>query len=371
MRTTAVCLFVSGLAVVAALVAEPAISAPPATLPPLRADARVQVVATCPSNGGQLNESEFNFMAATQDLLLPSLAAVQTYAKPELGPSNGTRPIEADLANPSGKFGVIGMAGQWDFRVVFIEAVGTPSILQQHAEALTKLVPRPDRVVVCATAVSESRRNEISNALHTAQPRNPYFYGTHSFTPTGGKVGIQLRSDGEVFARELQQKYGSDIVITLGNFSWPDPKKPGPGDRLSERCGTVSTSASDRKIRWTLPKQTLRATPGGAFDVNAQIRSSGTKSVEVTPFRAVLTKMGTKQIVAIRAAQVEYTLERRLTGPKAEPLRISGGTDSCDSLTGWALPPDKYDVYITSVPGRSIQSGETFTSPPMKLVVAR
>jgi hypothetical protein len=371
MRTTAVCLVVSGLAVLGALAAGPAISAPPVTLPPLQADARVEVVATCPSIGGQLNESEFNFMAATQDLLLPSLAAVQTYAKPELGVSNGTRPIDADLANPSGKFGIIGMTGLWDFRVVFIEAVGTPTMLQQHADALTKLVPRPDRVVVCPTAVSESRRNEISNALFTAQPRNPYFYAISSFTPTGGKVGIQLRSDGEAFARELQQKYGSDIVLTLGNFSWPDPKNPGPGDRLTKRCGVVPTSASDRKIRWTLPKQTLRATPGGAFEVSAQIRSAGKTFVEVTPFRVAVTKPGTKQIVANWAAQVAYTLERRITGPKIERLSITGGTDSCDSSTGWALPPGEYDVYITSVPGRSIQSGESFTSPPIKLVVAR
>jgi hypothetical protein len=366
-----VCLFVSGVAVVGAFAAEPATSAPPVTLPPLQADARVQVVAKCPSNPGQTTEPQFNFMAATQDLLLPSLGAVQTYAKPELGPSNGTRLLEADLANPSPKFGVIGMGGSWDFRIVFVEAVGTPTELQQHADALTKLVPRPDRVVVCSTAVSESRRNEISNKLYTAQPQNPYFYGIHSFTPTGGKVGIHLRSDGEAFARELQQTYGSDVVITLGNFSWPDPKNPGPGDQLSTRCGVVPTSASDRKIRWTLPSQILRTTPGGAFEVSAQIRSASKTQVEVTPFRIAVTKTGTKRIIAIRAAQLKYNAIRRFAKPDSGLSQFTGGTDSCDSSTGWALPPGQYDVYITSAPGRSIGSEETFTSPPMKLIVER
>ena len=123
-------------------------SYPPVTLPPLDPAARVTVVDICPGNDNNLTPEQFATMAGTQDALLPTLGAVQTYAKPQLGPSPGTRAIAEDLANLSDQFGNTGMGGPWDRRMVYIEAIGTIQDRQRHADALTALVPRPDRVVV-------------------------------------------------------------------------------------------------------------------------------------------------------------------------------------------------------------------------------
>lgn len=85
---------------------------PAGTLPPLDPAARVAVADTCPGQIGQLTKEQFDTLAATQDQLLATLGAVQTYAKPELGPSLGTRLATGDMADPSTQFGTIGMVGR-------------------------------------------------------------------------------------------------------------------------------------------------------------------------------------------------------------------------------------------------------------------
>jgi hypothetical protein len=363
---------VSAFAVASAVVATAAVpqanSNPAVTLPPPKPDARVQVVASCPTiSGEQLTNAQGQQMAAMSDLLLPSLAAVQTYAKPELGQSNGTRAITDDLANPSSKFGIIGMGGPWNARVVFLQAVGTPTELQAHANALTLLVPRPDRVVVCSVAISEQRRNEITDALWSRQRsnRDPQFYSADSFERPDGRVVVHLRSDAEALARELQQTYGTDIVTTLGNFSWPDPANPGPGPLFASTCGSVPESVGP-KLRWSLPTS-IRVAAGASFDVKAQVRTVSKTDVQITAFRAVLTNPGSRKIVATNAQGLFYTQQVRFARPSFSSVGARGGTDSCDASTGWKLPPGKYTAYIVSVD--RLPSGHTFTSPPIPVTV--
>ncbi len=318
----------------------------PVTLPPLDPTARVTVVDVCPVNDNNLTPEQFAFEAATQDVLLPTLGAVQTYAKPQLGPSPGTRAIAEDLANLSDQFGFTGMGGPWDHRMVYIEAIGTIQDRQRHADALTTLVPRPDRVVVCPTALSESRRAKLTKAISDRFPfngdRNPRFYGTESFTPTYGRVAVHLRSDATALAAELQSQYGNDIMLTLGNFSWPDPNDPGPGPRLAARCGDVplNTAARNPTKQW-MPFNSMRA---------------------------VVTTLSSRHVVAIGAQQIAYALSVEFLLPRKWTQRHAyGGSDSCDVTTGWALPPGHYRVYLTSVFPDS--GSGLITSPAIPLTV--
>ncbi len=344
-------------------------SSPTVTLPPLDPAARVALAETCPGSSGQLTDEQFKTVVATQALLLPTLGAVQTYAKPQLSPSEGTRVASEDLANPSSEFGSIGIGGPWDRQVVFIQAIGTNENRQRHADALTKLVPRPDRVVVCPTAVSEARRADITNALN-ARFRGPVpdlrFYGTDAFTPTGGRVPVHLRSDAAALAKELQTTYNTDIAITLGNFSWPDAADPGAGPDLAARCGTVPANKSPR-IDWSRPKGiTVRS--GETFDLSIKVRNPSKQTIEFTQFKAVITPRGKRTVIANRAQVLFYPAVQSYLPPGAwETLRIFGGTDACNASSGWALKPGRYDIYlVNALPSPGVA---TFTSPPIPLTV--
>lgn len=342
---------------------------PSVTLPPLDPAARVTVVDTCPGDPGQLTQDQFNTMAATQDQLLATLGAVQTYAKPQLGPSQGTRAIAEDMANPSTEFGIIGMGGPWDKRVVFIQVTGSPQNRQRHADALTKVVPRPDRVVVCPTALSEARTTEITNALYarfrTGATTDSRFYGTQAFTPTGGRVAVQLRSDATALAAELQATYGADITITVGNFSWPNPTDPGPGPDLADRCGNLPANKSPR-VEWSLPKG-LTVRSGETFETALKVRNPAKQAIEFTHLKAVITARGSRRVIANRAQILSYTANMIYLQPgEWTTVRVFGGTDACTASSGWALKPGRYEIYLTT-PYPS--SAGQFTSPAIPLTV--
>ena len=276
---------------------------------------------------------------------------MQTYTKPQLGPSQGTRPAAQDLANPSTEFGTIGMGGPWNRRLVYIEVTGTAQDRRRHADALTKVVPRPDRVVVCPTALGEARRAEITNALYarfrTGAGIDPRFYGTQGFTPTNGRVAVQLRSDATALAAELQATYGNDIVVTVGNFSWPDPNNPGPGPDLAGRCGNVPANQRPR-VEWALPKEiTVRS--GESFNVPIKVRNPTKNLLPFTHLKVVVTVRGSRRIVANFAAQIAYTANQEYLLPgKWTTFKPAGGTDSCDPSAAWALPPGRYQIYLTT-----------------------
>ena len=359
-----------------------------ATLPPKPSNAAVMVVDACPGNSqtGQLTQKQFEAMASMQGQLLPSLGAVQQYVKPELGPSQGTRLAGVDLANPSSVFGTIGMGGPWDRQLVFVEVTGSPSDLQRHADALTQLVPRPDRVVVCPTALSEGTRRSISDELRTTYSgKDPRFY----WAPTlpSGKVGVQLRSDGEALAAKLTEKYGNAIEIWLGHFRWPDRNaRSAPASRLClnpqhsqatqptlSNQTTQKTQSKNSTLATTLPKldwklpTAMSVRSGESFVVPYELRSPKFK-VQKPHFRVVITDLGGSNVVASSARQTNYTMSIDYLQPKTwRKAQVPGGTDSCDPTVGWKLPPGSYLAFI--VPATSSPSPVDWTSSPIRLTV--
>ncbi len=333
------------------------------TLPPLAPDAKVTVAETCP---GPLYNISGNFdqLVAEQAQLLPTLGAVQTYAKPQLGVSQGTRLIGEDLANPSSSFGRIGMAGPADRQVVFLEATGSPTDLQRHADALTKLVPRPDRLVICPTILSESRRHQIVNTLMArfyGGQRDPRFYEAQ-LGSASSPVEVNLRSDGAGLATQLRTEFGGDIAIRVGHFKWPDrtPAKTG------NRCGTVG--APTKGLSWSLPKKiTVRA--GEPLIVKGSVRNTTARAIEYSGFKVVVVdKNHPNSVVAESAQNVAWTLSLNFFSPNAL-TRVSawGATDPCTNSGSWTLTPGNYyAVLVSPFPGKE---GRTMTSPPFPLVV--
>jgi hypothetical protein len=340
-----------------------------AQFPPKPANAAVAVVLVCPGNEGSnvMSADQFNEMAATQDQLLASLGAVQTYIKPELGPSQGTRLAGVDSANPSSVFGTVGMGGPWDRRMVFVEATGTPADLQRHADALTLLVPRPDRVVVCPTALSEGARGSIAEELRVTYSgvsggRNPSYYWASPLP--NGKVGVYLRSDGAALANELTKKYGSSIEIWLGHLSWPDPSARQP--TAIETC-KPAVPTTLRELTWKLPK-TISVRSGESFVISYQLRSSKV-AVQVPHFRVVVTDLTGKQVVASSARDLAYTANIDSLQPKVwRTSKAAGGTDVCvPSSTSWKLSPGNYLAFI--VPATTSASPVDWGAQPVGLTV--
>lgn len=339
--------------------------------PPGSIAARVTLVDPCPSFPGQLTNEQWEQMANNQTELLPTLAAVQTYIKPQLGPSTGTRVAEQDAANPSSEFGTVGMAGPWDRQVVFLEVTGLTENRQRHADALTAIVPRPDRLVICPTAISEGRRAQIQNevaAEFILGKRSPLFYGVRVLREDGGRVAISLRSDAVELAKRLQQRYGDDIRLTLGHFSWPDINASAPGQQKAHPKCQIITATTGPKLQFTLPKK-LRVKSGETLTVPFSVRNASAAQIQLSPFEMFVTRRGEAQVVASHGAEISYVAMIDYLGPKTTVKReVTLATDSCVASTGWALPPGEYSVHVVTPPG---WVGPQYRSPPIPLTVTK
>jgi hypothetical protein len=319
------------------------------TLPKLQEGAKVRVRLTKPCVSSIPGTGD-------QEQLLSTLGAVQQYIKPELGPSQGTRALDQDQANPSSQFGSSGMGWLDGTTVVFLEAVGDAATLQGHADALTALVPRPDRVVVCQTALSEARLREIVDTmwLTYGNGTEPRFYGATK--APDGRALIQLRADGEDLARTLQTKFDNDAIFTLGHLLWPS-KQFVDGFR-PRKCGEVPQNTGGKFSVYL--RKPIRLKSGTATLFAGTVKNNGKVSVEFPRYEAYITKRGSRTIVASHAQDIAYTLESRaIARGQTTPTSVMVATDSCDPSVGYALPPGTYDVYFvdafgTDAGGRSV-----------------
>jgi hypothetical protein len=236
------------------------------TLPKLQEGAKVRVRLTKPCVSSIPGTGD-------QEQLLSTLGAVQQYIKPELGPSQGTRALDQDQANPSSQFGSSGMGWLDGTTVVFLEAVGDAATLQGHADALTALVPRPDRVVVCQTALSEARLREIRLKSGTAT----LFAGT---VKNNGKVSVEFpRYEAYITkrgSRTIVASHAQDIAYTL------ESRAIARG-QTTPTSVMVATDSCDPSVGYALPPGTYDVYFVDALGTDAGGRSvSGPLTVRVT-----------------------------------------------------------------------------------------
>ncbi len=307
----------------------------------------VRVVDPCPGGAPRDAASQAKYFAE-QTLILPTLGAAQEYVKPELGPSSGTRLATEDQANPSDRFGAIGVAWLYGETVVFVPAVGDRSVLDAHAAALTKRVPRPDRLVVCPTVFSEGRSRQIAaeiSAKYGASfgPASP-LYGIDGYV--GGRLIVRLRSDAADVAAEIRATYGPDVAIRRGHLLWPEGTFPATGKPYA--CLPFGKNAGP-KIRWQLPKQVV-IKAGGSTTFAFKTTNVERVTVELPKFRAVLVRPGTNQVVASDAREwLEAGGEPREV-PPGGTVKLVGETftDSCDPTLGYSVPAGRYEVRLVA-----------------------
>ncbi len=257
----------------------------------------VRVVNPCPTSTQNVTGS--------QDELLPTLGAVQQYMKPELGPSPGTRLESQDRANPSSKFGSAGMVGLNGVWVVFLQAVGDDATLAAHAAALTALVPKPDRTIVCRVAISEARYRQIAETLasryHAVGSRNELVYG---FDRTSdGRVLVRLSPSAEEIAKALTSEFADDIAVTLGHLSWPS--KTLPDGKVPYLC-LPAPNNSNGSLRVRLPAR-VSLKQGVVGKIWATAKNAAAVPDETPRFISIITRVGSRTPVAADATSNRET----------------------------------------------------------------
>jgi hypothetical protein len=301
----------------------------------------VRVVDPCPT-GGQGAEG-------SQDEMLPTLGVVQEYMKPELGPSSGTRVVGQDRANLSSRFGSAGMAALDRKWVVFLQAVGDDAVLAAHAAALTKLVPKPDRTVVCRVALSEARFEELRRLIGLRIAGSPagLVYGIDR--TADGRILVRLSPRGEALAQSLAAEFGNEIAINLGHLAWPSQTLR--DGKIPYGCEPVPQNAN-QSLKIRTPKR-LSMQQGAATKFQVTAKNAAAVPEEMPRLVARVSKVGSRLPVSADARGFAFTLASVSIQPgKSMVLTAEVFTDSCDPKVGYSLPPGKYHVFLVDALGR-------------------
>jgi hypothetical protein len=158
--------------------------------------------------------------------------------------------------------------------------------LQQHADALAKLVARPETVVVCKGRTTDTEMRTIMRELA------PKLTGVGGYGAQFDVISVSLPGTQEQLAKELFDSYGNKIRIALGWFTYPDRTKV-------RDCGVVPPTVSS-KLLGLKKGTTVRAKSGESY-IRFKVQFT-TASTGVVDFfggvDAVIAKPGSNVIVA-------------------------------------------------------------------------
>jgi hypothetical protein len=219
--------------------------------------------------------------------------------------------------------------------------------LALHEDALLHLVAHPDQLELRSSPWPKSELEEIRAEIHAMARSSDS--GLFSGWGVGrGKVNVTLRADGARVAKQLQERYGEAVDLTVGFLHFPECA-------MSEWLAGLSDSVPPRPPFLT---HQLRVTT----DVNLEVRSGTNLSSAIR-----LVNKGTAEVVV----STNGGLTGRVLDPEtneivggysgAQPLplvRFSApaggsveipmlvGTASTVPRLGYAVPPGQWAVEI-------------------------
>jgi hypothetical protein len=156
-----------------------------------------------------------------------------------------------------------------------------------------------------------------------------------------GVIVVGLRANAEAIAREIVDKYGNAVEVTVGMFPYPPPETAPRG------CQTGPVIADHRPLATVLAAQaTVRG--GEFFTGTLRITNAGAAPFELDTsggFSVFLFQAGEAVPIGIgEGAIAGVGFGKTLAPGEAVELPAGGGTASCDLGLGYVLPAGVYQA---------------------------
>jgi hypothetical protein len=289
----------------------------------------------------------------------PSVFPVDLAAQPpitpdQMPPDQGIIMADTEIATAYGASHADEFSGTVNLHGPERLAVAFTDHLDEHRAALLAQVPHPDRLVVVKGCASEAALRQIqTDAGMVASGRS--LLRSASSDAIGGFVSISLRADGEATARELVERYGEKVAITVGT-------KPYPGGSTAPTGWYVETPIADACARTSFreaPIAGLEITPvpdsttiRAGEDIHGEVRivNHGPAPVNLegdNPVTAVVVERGTRNIVAVFNGGIGGTGWGAALAPGDGAVdSFLGATGDCRPNANFALPPGEYGLVV-------------------------
>jgi hypothetical protein len=231
------------------------------------------------------------------------------------------------------EFGTYGLMwhGEGDASVF----VSFTSHLDQHRSTLAGMVEFPDELIVCQVALSGQASQALSAAL-TSELAGRF----SSISQGGGPIVIVLAASEERLARDLVDRYGDAVDVTVGALAFPI-------DKASSVCTAAGGEEAPLGLDAAIVPLDGPIVSGGVQPASFEVRLTNVSEapIQFTTGTAIGTILDTNGNVVATSANVvlaDVGMFVDLAPGASTTLPGVVDTASCDPSLGYLLPPGDY-----------------------------
>jgi hypothetical protein len=220
--------------------------------------------------------------------------------------------------------------------------VGFTGHIAEHCAALRDLLEDPDEFEIILEPVTQTRLEEIQAELSVMAGESLIGSGIGA-----GNVFVDLRADSEAAAAAIHEKYGDLVDITLGMFGYPDMSSGGEGG-CADMVPPPTTEPVSLSVTLALTDETVKS--GADFTGSVTVTNTRPDVLHFesgSPLAALVYRPGEADPVgAFTGAIAGVGVGADLQPGESIDIDVLGGTASCDSSLGYALPAGDYEVRV-------------------------
>ena len=212
--------------------------------------------------------------------------------------------------------------------------------IAEHCVALRELLAFPDEFEIILEERTEADLLKIQQEI--VGLARPFLQSAGSGGATG-VIDVALRANGEAMARQIVERYGDAVHLTVGLLSYPDRTRP---DGLTTCGPAMATLRVDTPLRATLILESSTVSSGADFKAKVRVANRGAKDFDFqsgSPATALAFAPGGSEAIGTFTGGIGGVGAGQVLGPlDAIDIDVLGGTASCDPALGYALPPGLY-----------------------------
>lgn len=214
--------------------------------------------------------------------------------------------------------------------------------IAEHCAALRELLAFPDEFEIILRERTETELLQMQQEI--VEMARPFLVSAGS-GGAAGVIEVGLRANGEDMARQLVERFGDAIHVTVGMLSYPDRTRV---DGLTTCSPMMGSLRRDTPLRGTLALASDTVMSGADFEATVRVANLGIGAFDFesgSPATAlVYAPGGFDAIGGYTGGIAGVGLGRVLEPLESIDIDVLGGTASCDPALGYALPPGTYEV---------------------------
>jgi hypothetical protein len=214
--------------------------------------------------------------------------------------------------------------------------------IAEHCAALRELLAFPEEFEIALAERTEA--DLLAMQQEIVDLARPFLLSAGSGGATG-VIEVSLRANGEAMARQIVERYGDAVHVTVGLLSYPDRTR---AEGLTNCAPAMARLRLDTPLHGSLVIDSSSVSSGADFDATVRVANAGIKDFDFqsgSPATALVFAPGSDVAIGTFTGGIGGVGLGQVLGPlDSIDIDVLGGTAACDPAVGYALPPGPYEA---------------------------